>query len=146
MVRPKDRFLIDTAFLIESTHKSFFGAPLLTSHGEDHTFVFGFARDFLRMRRRLGIRDGMLVIGKESHSLTSEQHNDDVITFLQRLEIPYLHDPLYGNLQIASSLGSQFSHIVTADRRLLQLSSDDLAIVLLQKGRRGQHYSRVHPD
>jgi hypothetical protein len=62
MVRPKDRFLIDTAFLIESAHKSFFGAPLLTSHGEDHTFVFGFARDFLRMRRSLGIRDGMLVI------------------------------------------------------------------------------------
>jgi len=52
MVRPKDSFLIDTAFMIERTQKTFFETPLLTLDSKDHTFTFGFARDFLRMRRR----------------------------------------------------------------------------------------------
>jgi hypothetical protein len=129
MVRPKDSFLIDTAFMIERTQKTFFETPLLTLDGKDHTFTFGFARDFLRMRRRLGIRHSMLVIGKDSHTLTSEHHLHDVMDFLQRFELPYINDPFNGNLQIVASLCAQFSHIVTADRRLLQLASDHLMIL-----------------
>jgi DNA polymerase I len=135
MVRPKDRFLIDTAFMIERTHKTFFETPLLTIDGKDHTCTFGFVRDFLRMRRRLGIRHSVLVIGKDSHTLASEQQLHDILDFLQRFELPYVNDPLHSNLQIIAALCPSFSYIVTADRRLLQLASDRVLIVRPQAGR-----------
>jgi len=135
MVRPKDRFLIDTAFMIERTYKTFFETPLLTIDGKDHTCTFGFARDFLRMRHRLGIRHSVFVIGKDSHALASEQQLHDIMDFLQRFELPYVNDPLHSNLQIIATLCAPFSHIVTADRRLLQLASDHLLIVRPQAGR-----------
>ena len=135
MVKPKDRFLIDTAFMIERTHKTFFETPLLTIDGKDHTCTFGFVRDFLRMRRRLGIRHSVFVIGKDSHTLTSEQQLHDVMDFLQRFELPYVNDPLHSNLQIIAALCPAFSHVVTADRRLFQLASDHLLIVRPQAGR-----------
>ena len=106
MVKPKDRFLIDTAFMLERTHKTFFETPLLTIDGKDHTCTFGFVRDFLRMRRRLGIRHSVLVIGKDSHTLTSEQQLHDVMDFLQRFELPYVTDPLHSNLQIGFDHGA----------------------------------------
>jgi hypothetical protein len=59
----------------------------------------------------------------------------DTIDFLQRFELPYVHDPLNSHLQIVASLYAHFSHIVTADRRLLQLASDHLLIVRPQAGR-----------
>src|SRR5262245_35062456 len=89
----KDRFLIDTAFMIERTHKTFFETPLLTIDGKDHTCTFGFVRDFLRMRRRLGITHSASVICKHSHTLLSEQQFHDVIVFLQRFAPAHLHDP-----------------------------------------------------
>jgi DNA polymerase I-like protein with 3'-5' exonuclease and polymerase domains len=135
MVKPKDRFLIDTAFMIERTQKTFFETPVLTSNGKDHTCTFGFVRDFLRMRRRLGIRHSVFVIGKDSHGLASEQQLHDVMDFLQRFELPYVNDALHSNVQIIAALCPSFSHIVTADRRLLQLASDHLLIVRPQAGR-----------
>ena len=141
MVKPKDRFLIDTAFMIERTQKTFFETPVLTSNGKDHTCTFGFVRDFLRMRRRLGIRHSVFVIGKDSHGLASEQQLHDVMDFLQRFELPYVNDALHSNVQIIAALCPSFSHIVTADRRLLQLASDHLLIVRPQAGRPDQYDS-----
>jgi hypothetical protein len=46
--------LIDTAFIFERTYKTFFETPLMTAQRSDHTLTFGFARDFLRLRRKLG--------------------------------------------------------------------------------------------
>jgi hypothetical protein len=141
MVKPKDRFLIDTAFMVERTQKTFFETPLLTIDGQDYTWTFGFARDFLRMRRRLGIRHSVFVIGKDSHVLASEQQLHDVMDFLQRFELPYVNDPLHSNLQIIAALCPSFSHIVTADQRLFQLASDHLLIVRPQAGRPDQYDS-----
>jgi DNA polymerase-1 len=141
MVRLKDSFLIDTAFMIETTQKTFFETPLLTIDGKDYTFTFGFVRDFLRMRRRLGIRHSMFVMGKDAHALASDSQMYDTIDFLQRCELPYVHDPLHSHLQIVASLYAHFSHIVTADRRLLQLASDHLLIVRPQAGRADKYDS-----
>jgi DNA polymerase I-like protein with 3'-5' exonuclease and polymerase domains len=135
MVQPKDRFLIDTAFMVERTQKTFFETPLLTIDGKDYPWTFGFARDFLRMRRRLGIRHSVFVIGKDSHVLASEQQLHDVMDFLQRFELPYVNDPLHSNLQIIAALCPSFSRIVTADQRLFHLASDHLLIVRPQAGR-----------
>jgi hypothetical protein len=138
MVRHESRFLVDTAFIIERIYQTFFGTPLLTAQGSDHTFTFAFARDFLRLRSKLGIRAGVLVIGRESHSLTTDQNIENIIIFLQELKIPYIRDPSNTGLKMVGSLGSQFSHIVTGDKRFLQLTGYDVTVVLVRHASRYQ--------
>ena len=61
MVSVHNRFIIDATFILKRIHDSFFGAPLLTVDGKDHTFAFGFARDIFRLRRKFdvcGVRFG----------------------------------------------------------------------------------------
>jgi hypothetical protein len=130
MVTLENRFLIDAAFIVERTHKVFFGAPLMTATGRDHTFTFGCVRDFLRLRRKLGINTGVLIIGKEAYSVSSRDSILDLIATLKELNIPHLHDPLNPTLHVIGHMRSGFSHIVTADRRFLQFCTDDLIVVL----------------
>jgi hypothetical protein len=56
MVVPSEVVVIDLTFLLESSAKSFCGASLfLGSQGEDNTFLYGVARDLLRIRQSVGI-------------------------------------------------------------------------------------------
>ena len=130
MVNKQERYLVDVRFIVQRTHDSFLGAPLLTVAGKDHTFIFGFARDVLRLRQSLGTETIVLVIGKDARLITLDQNINDVITFLDEMKFPYIDDPSNITLSIVNYLYPQFSHIITADKRLLQLSRDDLAIVL----------------
>ena len=139
MVSAESRFLIDTAFIFERTYKTFFETPLLTAERSDHTLTFGFARDFLRLRRKLGIRTGVLIIGKEVHSITTDKNIENVIVILKELRIPYIHDSQNLGLHLVGSLCPSFSHIVTGDRRFLQLSGTNVSVVLVQKGTRNQY-------
>ena len=135
MVTPENRFLIDAAFIVERTQKTFSGAPLMTAAGRDHTFTFGCVRDFLRLRRKLGIKVGVLIIGKEAYSVSSRDNVLDLIAILKELKIPHVHDPLNLGLHVASRLHSEFSHIVTVDRRFLQFCTEDLIVVLPREGK-----------
>ena len=144
MVTSRSRFLIDTSFLIETTHRTFLGAPLLVVDGRDYTFAFGFLRDFLRLRRALCITKGLLVVGRDAHSATSRQNIEDVLAFVRRLRIPYVHLPRRGHLRIVSDLCPRFSHIVTRDRRSLQLSGAGPIILLSQPG--GRQYDHMSSE
>jgi DNA polymerase I-like protein with 3'-5' exonuclease and polymerase domains len=130
MVKSQWRFLIDTAFVVERAHKAFFGAPLLTGEGRDHTFSFGCLRDFLRLRRKLGIAAGMLIIGKEADAASSRENVDDLIVILKELNIPHTYDPQNSGLELVTRISPPFSHIVTNDRRFLQFCADNLIVVL----------------
>src|SRR6516164_701499 len=101
MMTTENSFLIDATFIIERMQKTFLGAPLLMVQGRDRTFTFGFARGFLRLRSMFGIRSGMLVIGKNSHLITSNRNIEDLVDFLRTLDVPILHDPHNDALQIA---------------------------------------------
>ena len=81
MVNSENSFLLDTTFIIERTRKTFLGTPLLMVEGRDRTFTFGFAREFLRLRRTLGIRTGVLVIGKNSRLITSNPNPPETGSF-----------------------------------------------------------------
>jgi DNA polymerase-1 len=135
MVTLENRFLIDAAFIVERTHKIFFGAPLMTATGRDHTFAFGCVRDFLRLRRNLGIKVGVLIIGKEAYSVSSRDSILDLTAILKELNIPHVHDPLNLALHVIGHMRSGFSHIVTADRRFLQFCTDNLTVVLPREGK-----------
>ncbi len=135
MVTSEYRFLIDAACIVERAHKTFFGAPLMTAMGRDHTFAFGCVRDFLRLRHKLGIKAGVLIIGKEAYSVSNRDSVLDLIAILKDLKIPHVHDPLNLGLHVISHMRSGFSHIVTADRRFLQFCTDDLIVVLHREGK-----------
>lgn len=133
MVKPERQFLVDTAFIVERTSKTFLGTPLLTKDGNDHTFMFGFARDFLKLRRDFGMRSFVLLIGKEAHFHATAENTANLIAFLQGLGVHYLSDRENSGLNLVGALHSQFTHVVTGDKRLLQLAKEDFTIVLLRQ-------------
>jgi DNA polymerase I len=130
MATSETRFLIDAGFIVAQAHKTFFGAPLMTAAGKDHTFTFGCVRDVLRVRQYLGIRAGVVVIGKEGYLISGRDKVLDLIAVLKELKIPHIHDAGNFALDVASRLRSKFSHILTADRRFLQFCAEDLIVVL----------------
>ncbi len=130
MVIPENRFIIDAAFIVERAHKAFFGAPLITAAGKDHTFTFGCVRDFLRLRRNLGIKAGVIILGRETYSVSNRDSVLDLIVILKELRIPHVHDPLNPGLHVIDLMRSGFTHIVTADRKCLQFCTDELVVVL----------------
>jgi 5'-3' exonuclease len=133
MVKLESQSLVDTAFIVERTSKSFFGTPLLTKDGKDHTFTFGFVRDVLRLRRDLGMRSCILIFGNESHSHASAENIEKIIAFLRGMGFHYISDRRNSGLNLVGALHSQFTHVVTADKRLLQLSKEDFTIVILRQ-------------
>lgn len=129
MVALKPRFLIDSTFIFENTYKSFLGAELFSLHGHDHTFLFGFLRDFLRLRHLLGINRGFIAIGKEAYTVTERENIHNIVNLLTEFGIPHVFDSNNRILDICANLSSQISNIVTQDKRLLQLANDRILII-----------------
>src|ERR1700730_7297901 len=81
-------FLIDSRFLLETSHNTFHGAPLLQdSRGRDTTMLFGFARDLLRLRKQLGMRKALILFGNAGSCLPGSLASD-AIEFVKRLCVP----------------------------------------------------------
>ncbi len=130
MVTSTHRFLIDTTFIFENTHKAFLGAPLLIKEGRDYTFLFGFTRDFLRIRHSFGINDGVIVIGKEAFSVTTKEKVHNVLNVIKEMGAPYVYDSNNSILDINSHLSQQASYVITQDKKLLQLANDTVSVIL----------------
>src|SRR6266478_8478476 len=82
-------FVIDSTFLLEASRNSFHGAPLLQdSSGRDTTMLFGFARDLLRLRKQLGMRKALVVIGDDGPCLPDSLISDaiDFLALCENLE------------------------------------------------------------
>jgi hypothetical protein len=57
--------------LLKASEAASLGARLLVDEdGRDHTQTFGVMRDLLRLRRTLGIRRAIVVVGEESVAAT----------------------------------------------------------------------------
>jgi len=126
-------FVIDSTFLLETSQNAFRGAPLLhDSSGRDTTMLFGFARDLLRLRKQLGMRKALIVIGddrpRRSGSLIS-----DAIDFLKRLRVPVLYAKGVSVGNVCAALADRCTWIVTGNRAMLQLISDRRGVILPKK-------------
>ena len=128
-----DIFLIDGTGFLEASQKAFLGAPLLVVDGEDHTFLFGVIRDLLRLRQRLGVNNGLLVIGEEAHQITTDANIEKTVAFLKQFGIAVVHDSHVRVLDLCARLASLVTHIVTQDRCVLQLAQDGRRVVLFDK-------------
>jgi DNA polymerase I len=126
-------FVIDSTFLLETSHNTFRGAPLLQdSSARDTTMLFGFARDLLRLRKQLGMRKALIVIGDEPclpDSLIS-----DAIGFLKRLRVPVLYAKGVRVGDVCAALADRCTWIVTGNKAMLQLVSDRCGVVLPKNG------------
>ena len=131
MVTPT--FLIDTTFLFYRTNNAFVGAEILKRGDKDVTFAYGFMRDALRLRQKLHIQRGILVIGKDAYRVAPEYKITLTVELLTQVGLPLLHEPTMRALDIANSLSPQTTHIITHNKGFLQLATD-LVHVVLPKG------------
>ena len=126
-------FVIDSTFLLEASRNSFHGAPLLQdSSGRDTTMLFGFARDLLRLRKQLGMRKALVVIGDDGplpDSLISS-----AIDFLRRLRVPVIYAKGVRMGDVCAVLAERCTWIVTENKAMLQLVSDRCGVILPKKG------------
>lgn len=133
IVTSADTFLIDATFLLHDSHKAFLGAPLLVVDGKDNTFLFGVVRDFLRLRRSLGIRRGLIVVGEDAYHVTQVRNVKNAVSFFEDFGIPVVHEPEYRVLDVCASLAPHIKHFVTRNRSILFLTTDTRAVVLVRE-------------
>jgi len=127
-------FVIDSTFLLEASRNSFHGAPLLQdSSGRDTTMLFGFARDLLRLRKQLGMRKAVVVIGDDGPCVPDSLISD-AIDFLNRLRVPVLYAKGVRVGDVCAALAERCTWIVTGNKAMLQLTNDSCGVILQKKG------------
>ncbi len=127
-------FVIDSTFLLETSHNAFYGAPLLhDSSGRDTTMLFGVARDLLRFRKQLGMRQALIVIG-DIGSCVPGQLVSDTIDLLKRLQAPVLYAKGVRVGDLCAALAEHCAWIITGNKAMLQLINDRCGVILPKKG------------
>ncbi|SRR6266567_1789942 len=127
-------FVIDSRFLLETSHNTFHGAPLLQdSRDRDTTMLFGFARDLLRLRKQLGMRKALILFDDAGSCLPGSLVSD-AIDFLKRLRVPVLDAKDVRVGDVCAALAERCTWIVTGDKALLQLTSDRCSVILPKNG------------
>src|ERR1700745_2953183 len=117
-------FVIDSTVLLKTSRNSFHGAPLLQdSSGRDTTMLFGFARDLLRLRKQLGMRKALVIIGDDEPCLPNSLISD-AIEFLKRLRVSVLYAKSVRVGDVCAALADRCTWIVTANKAMLQVTSD----------------------
>ena len=131
MVSANDVVIIDLSFLLESSKKSFYGVPLILGpQGEDNTVLYGVARDLLRLRKAVGIRRAIVVIGREASIVLNEATVSSVVHFLKKLGAAVVYEPKATAASLCRSLSSAARWVVTQNKALFQLVSDDFGIIV----------------
>jgi|SRR5215472_3905330 len=127
-------FVIDSTFLLETSHSTFYGAPLLhDSSGRDTTMLFGFVLDLLRLRKQLGMRKAVIVIG-DTGSCVPAPLVSDTIDLLGRLRVPVLHAKGMRVGDLCAALAAHCTWIVTGNTAMLQLINDRCSVIVPKKG------------
>jgi DNA polymerase III epsilon subunit-like protein len=129
-----DVFLVDLTFVLKANEQSFYGAPILLGpQGEDNTVLYGVARDLLRLRKNLGIRNGVVVIGSEATTISSETTINSVLRLLRRLGAVVVYEPKASAGGVCRSLASVARWVVTQNSALFHLVSDKCGVILPNK-------------
>lgn len=126
-----DVVLIDLTFVLESSEKSFCGAPLILGpQGEDNTVLYGVARDLLRLRKSISIGRAIVAIGKEAKTVSTERNVNCAVHFLRRLGAAVVYEPKATAVSLCKSLSSTARWAVTQNRVLFQLVGDHFGIIV----------------
>ena len=134
MVAPHSVFLIDSTFIFKRIIETFHETPLLINkNGQDQTRLYGFLRDLLRLYVTLNISYGVVVIGKEVTSIAPREDIDSVVEMINLMNIPLLLQLDQDILNICTTISHQFTHLVCDNKGLLQLTNDNIKIIMPSK-------------
>src|SRR5216117_3110256 len=87
-------FLIDAAFLLDDAEKAFLGvAAIVELQGRNNSVVYGAVRDMLRLRRTLGIVNGVIVVGAEATKVSTTSNIENLRDCLRALGTYVVHEP-----------------------------------------------------
>jgi DNA polymerase-1 len=135
MVRADELFLIDSTFLFKASEAAFLGAPLLVDEeGRDHTRTFGVMRDLLRLRRMLGIRRAIVLVGEESVAATHKDVLDDLIPLLRQMGARVLREDGSRVVDVCAQVGCSAQWIVSMNPAMQQLIADGLGVIIPHAG------------
>jgi len=127
-------FVIDSTFLLETSHNTFHGAPLLyDSGGRDTTMLFGFVRDLMRLRKQLGMRKALIVIG-DTGSCVPGPLVSDTVDLLKRLRVPVLYTNGVRVGDLCAALAAHCAWIITGNKAMFQLITHRCGVILPKKG------------
>jgi DNA polymerase-1 len=129
MVNAKQTFLVDATFMLRIAAETFHGAPLLVVDSTDRTFTYGFVRDLLRLRRMLGVRRGILVVGREGHDVATDADVRAVVEVTQDAGLPVVYSPRRSALDLCHHLSEIATYLVTNDTKLIQLATERLSVI-----------------
>jgi len=130
-------FLIDATFLLEDAEKAFLGvAGIVDSHGRNNSVVYGAVRDMLRLRRTLGIVNGVIVVGAEATKVSTPTNIENLRDCLRSLGTYVVHEPnaCVGTLCRSILKERKKRWIVTRDKALMQLADPSCGIIVTAEG------------
>jgi len=136
--------LVDLTFVLEASERSFYGAPIfLGPEGKDNTVLYGVARDLLRLRKCLGIRNAVVVIGSDANKASSEANVRNAVRFLSRLRTAVVYEPKATARSLCKGLASVARWVVTQNRTFFQLVKADFGVIVPDKAGSGSEIITV---
>ena len=133
MVKKKDLFLIDSSSLLEETHNAFLGTPLIFNGGKDITFLYGFLKYLLTLRRELVISAAIALISRECWVGTYEQEIKEAAQLIEKMGIPVIDARNSSILDICHKYAPTAGAVYSANEALLQFARKDLCVVRSNK-------------
>ena len=133
MVKKKDLFLIDSSSLLEETHNTFLGTPLILNCNKDVTFLYGFLKYLLTLRRELVISAAIVLISRECWVGTYEQEIKEGAQLIKKMGIPVIDARNSSILDICHKYAPTAGAIYSENEALLQFARKDLCVVRSNK-------------
>ncbi|MGD0838977.1 MAG: hypothetical protein ABSB49_20265, partial [Polyangia bacterium] len=128
-------FLLDSTFLFKASEAAFLGAPLLVDkEGRDHTRTFGVTRDILRLRKALGMRRAVVLVGEESVAATCKEVLDDLIPLLEQIGARVLRADDARVVDLCAQVGCSARWIVSTNPAMQQVVRDGLGVIIPHVG------------
>jgi hypothetical protein len=131
-------FLIDATFLLDDAEKAFLGvAAIVDLQGRNNSVVYGAIRDMLRLRRTLGIVNGVIVIGAEATKASTTPNIENLRDCLGALGtyVVYELNTCVGTLSRSILEDRKEWWIVTRDKALMQLAGPSCGIIVTAEGK-----------
>jgi DNA polymerase-1 len=119
------------------------GSPLFSNGSRDVTFLYGFLKDFLTLRRELRIQNGTVLIGRECWADTDEHETEDVATLLKKMGVSVLNKRNSSVIDICRKYIPFAAAIYSRNEALLQFARPDLCVV---RDNEREGYDYLYPD
>jgi len=143
MVKDTALFLIDSTSLFRKTHEAFIGAPLILDSGRDKTFVYGFLKTLLALRRDLHINAGIVLISRECCAEGCEEKVKDAAELTEEIGIPIIFENNSSIIDICQEYAPNAGAIYSENEALVQFARQDLCIL---RGNESKGYEKLHWD